>query len=920
MQPGLSAYARAITHDPKVRVEVATGAPRTDGTVIYYRPPIALGDPTRHDRFLCGKRDENKLQSCPACKIREEVLVNIYHEIDHIAFGTFIQTTDRAKKDAINKAIEEWGGKYEIQLRTKITQAPPNTKNTYLGLANLISPYLPHLFNCMEDARIECAMFEARPGTRKMFQADVLNMVRLGMPDAMNTEDRKPYREMDLNSQMALAVYMDTVGYVGWQDYFHEKVITDSTDSEIQHQVEKLRIARNASDVYYLTFPMMARLRELGYFLMPEDQPQQGDDSDSGQQDQGDESRESSDASQGESSDREDQSDNADQQGTSDQKSDSSDSLGDEASEDTPGTPSGGAGSQGQPEAIDNGDDSDASDNEGLGGSGDQGDSLQSSPSSGNPQQGPGGSSQSSEDLPSGSDDEDQEQDQGDLDADSDSVSEESGESGSNNWPGEVSDFFGSDQTDSSEQSDQGANEAADEDVSDDGAGGDQASTESDNSDDHELSDEHNDSQESESADQSDDSGDSESEGDEPGQIQDSGSPSESLDNGATSETDDRFQEERSDERRDGPELEELNPEGDEGLGGVKVNEVEEDLPDYGTPEDMEAAFGQIHPELQPGDSVDLHGSIEEQKAIEIAVTQGTYFEWPSTSVESIFEHRRGEDNYGWREGHDLGDMSNQELKVIGIICDTDIPESVLSEATLKIRRIFDDNKTANYQRHLRSGRVNSKVLGRRAWKGDDDRLFQKKRIPGKKDYAVLIEMDISSSNLNGNLALLKRSVFAQAELLSRVGVQFAIVAHSCEGRGLRSTGYTLHLHHVKDWNEPWDSKRKAAVANLVGIGGNLDGHAMEYGRKRLGEVEATDKILLYYTDGKFPAANKEEELEVLLHQLKLCQRDQITLLGVGIRTDSPRRFGLDTVQVDDDSDLQRVVEHLGQRLQRSAR
>ena len=36
-----------------------------------------------------------------------------------------------------------------------------------------------------------------------------------------------------------------------------------------------------------------------------------------------------------------------------------------------------------------------------------------------------------------------------------------------------------------------------------------------------------------------------------------------------------------------------------------------------------------------------------------------------------------------------------------------------------------------------------------------------------------------------------------------------------------------------------------------------------------------------------------------------------VTLLGVGIRTDSPRRHGLDTVQVNDDTDLVNVVRHL---------
>jgi hypothetical protein len=37
--------------------------------------------------------------------------------------------------------------------------------------------------------------------------------------------------------------------------------------------------------------------------------------------------------------------------------------------------------------------------------------------------------------------------------------------------------------------------------------------------------------------------------------------------------------------------------------------------------------------------------------------------------------------------------------------------------------------------------------------------------------------------------------------------------------------------------------------------------------------------------------------------------------MAVGVRTDSPIRHGLDTVQVDDDEDISKVVKHLEKRL-----
>ena len=85
-------------------------------------------------------------------------------------------------------------------------------------------------------------------------------------------------------------------------------------------------------------------------------------------------------------------------------------------------------------------------------------------------------------------------------------------------------------------------------------------------------------------------------------------------------------------------------------------------------------------------------------------------------------------------------------------------------------------------------------------------------------------------------------------------------------------------------------------------------------------KVDATDKIMLYFTDGNMPAANADEELGVLQAQIKHAKRDGITLLGVGMGTDSPVKHGLDTVRMDDDDDLKLVVDHLGKRLAKTAR
>src|SRR3954471_18703717 len=82
LQPTLSSYARVLTGGKHTKVEMSVkDNGSTDGKTIYYRPPLALGDNPDHNRSVCGNRDGFKQLVCPACKVREEILVTIYHEI-----------------------------------------------------------------------------------------------------------------------------------------------------------------------------------------------------------------------------------------------------------------------------------------------------------------------------------------------------------------------------------------------------------------------------------------------------------------------------------------------------------------------------------------------------------------------------------------------------------------------------------------------------------------------------------------------------------------------------------------------------------------------------------------------------------------------------------------------------------------------
>jgi nitric oxide reductase activation protein len=231
------------------------------------------------------------------------------------------------------------------------------------------------------------------------------------------------------------------------------------------------------------------------------------------------------------------------------------------------------------------------------------------------------------------------------------------------------------------------------------------------------------------------------------------------------------------------------------------------------------------------------------------------------------------------------------------------------------MRRVFADNRRAKKQANLKSGRINAKVLGKRVVT-KDERLFKHHTQPGKKDYSVVIGMDVSGSTSGRNLVLMKRAVMAQANLLNRMGIDFAVIAHSgINARSAGVAGAELDIYFIKEFQEPWSNDVKDRLRNIGPYSGNLDGHALEFMRKMIDKTTTTDKIIMYYSDGKMPAMNFDEELEVLQREIRICKQRGIKLLGVGIRTDSPTAHGLDTVEVEEDRDINKVVKHLEKHL-----
>jgi len=299
----------------------------------------------------------------------------------------------------------------------------------------------------------------------------------------------------------------------------------------------------------------------------------------------------------------------------------------------------------------------------------------------------------------------------------------------------------------------------------------------------------------------------------------------------------------------------------------------------------------------------------EMKQAIERAVEQVAVFDRPSINIGTLKLIKYGEQKEGYY-GSPWSTTRGRASRTM-----PEVPERILISALQKLRLAFQDNKRAYVERNRKSGKIDTRVLGKRI-ATNDDRLFIKKTQPVKKDYFVVVGLDCSGStgarphdrSFPCRLDLMKAACFAKCELLHRLGVEFAVYGHSGDLSA-------VEIFQIKGPDEKWGVKQKEALATLQPYSANLDGHTLEFYRKVAQASRATDKVILYYTDGHMPLENYAEELVILQDEIKTCARAGIKLVGIGVETDAPADHGLDTIRLDGINDIPAVVEALRKRL-----
>lgn len=885
MLPMLERYARAVLRDPNVQVHATHKmSSYTDGKNVYIQPPMKLGDNLVHAVGSCGTRGENKRLVCPACDVDEIVMSLLYHEVSHLAFGSFVSPEKLGRK-ALAGLVVEWHPPQACDHGIEILEAMAKS-SAYMEMASHFDDRLPLMMNGLEDARVNASMLKVRPGTKVMLDART-HEVFTNPIEMMNGQTRS-WHEMPIDGQVSVGMLLAASGYHEHLDVLHEEAQAILADKVLMDLARKIGKAKNAHELAVHTADVWRRFQDLGIMVKEKCVPPPPEDDDQGDDDKGEDQEPQPDEDAGEQPDlgslgNEGQPSPSDGDGEggsstkdeSDDKKedDGADSSGDQRQSDPTSSP--GAGSSSAP---------------GKGAGEDQRESGMSNvPDEPESEEDSGGGDRVQDERDSGSEDDLSSEGTSGSDDDAEERDADGGDSGQ-------------------PESDGGEGDAGEE-LTDGEAAGQESEGEGGEGDPDKPTDAKS---EGEAAGDSEQPGEGAGAGDGPG----GGDAGREAGDGV---------EEAEGVRDGGPD------EGDE-------SEPADFTP--ATLEELTAAIqaGSLH-ELFEDESTDNFASghsvlnkhpdpIEAEMwaaALLVAAMQAHWFEGPSEEVGQVRIIQWGENNgvAGFNEAN---------------VQDVDLmpSQTVVGPVVNKGRVAFSPNKRNRYEVGLKSGKVNPRAL-RRIPGGAED-LFRKKHVAAKRSYHVIITMDVSGSTASAapsehyenqtTLEMMLRSVFAQAEALARLNISFEIWAHTADwfmtqqeridhftgGDGWgKLPAMDVWLLQVKQPGDKWDADARQRMHALRSLGGNLDGHTLQIMRKRADEMSRkfTDVIICYYTDGAMPASNAQEEGKILKEETALCKRKGYPLLAVAAGTDSPKAWGFDTVTINSDRDLPKVMEQL---------
>ncbi|HBL6736594.1 TPA: hypothetical protein LSH72_003981 [Klebsiella oxytoca] len=270
-------------------------------------------------------------------------------------------------------------------------------------------------------------------------------------------------------------------------------------------------------------------------------------------------------------------------------------------------------------------------------------------------------------------------------------------------------------------------------------------------------------------------------------------------------------------------------------------------------------------------------------------------------------------DNYMVFPKHE--DVFNKKIKPL-------IGDNIVATLAKDLERTIASQNRNQFVPGQRRGRLHGPSLYRLSV--DDDRVFRKLETKRAVNSCVQIVIDMSGSMRGQKIKTACAAAYTLADALARINVKTMITGFTTSslampGKSEFNRSEALFLPIIKGWETPISSKQ--TVCNLGALAGtmilaeNIDGESILALLQHFSGRQEDRKIMIVLSDGS-PAAQGHGlsgHLKMVTKQIE--QDTDIHLLGIGILTDSPRRFYRDNICLNDVGDLAETLIKQMQRL-----
>jgi cobalamin biosynthesis protein CobT len=225
------------------------------------------------------------------------------------------------------------------------------------------------------------------------------------------------------------------------------------------------------------------------------------------------------------------------------------------------------------------------------------------------------------------------------------------------------------------------------------------------------------------------------------------------------------------------------------------------------------------------------------------------------------------------------------------------------SSVSKKIKKFLKIKSKSGYNYGLERGKIHSKNIHRIFSGSDNPRIFKlKNKVELKTDTAVQIMLDCSGSMSGSKYNIGSACCVAISKTLSELRIVHEILGFS-EYR-------CLFTYIFKGFNQNITKDRLISgfASSNIDLKENADGESVLLGAERLNVRKEKHKLMIVLSDGAPCGTYTGDGNWYLREVCKAIESSGIDLIGIGIKTESVKRFYTNHVVVNNISDLDIVL------------